>query len=111
MNSNNIKHRLLGWIIDLSCGNIFLLCFIVILIFCAPTWIRSYTIRHSKMNLKRRARLINKFDLVERSALPSVQPSYGDLLKRLHDQKQQLEQFPRVLPPMQALSATQPAIS
>ena len=111
MNSNNLKRRLLGWVIGLSFCNIFLLCFIVILIFCAPTWIRSYTTWHSKMKLKRRARLINKFDLVERSALPSVQPSYDDLLKQLHDQQQQLEQFPRVLPLTQTLPVIQPRIS
>ncbi|CAF3382335.1 unnamed protein product, partial [Rotaria socialis] len=111
MNSNHLKRRLLGWVIGLSFCNIFLLCFIVILIFCAPTWIRSYTTWHSKMKLKRRARLINKFDLVERSALPSVQPSYDDLLKQLHDQKQQLEQFPRALPLTQTLPVIQPRIS
>ena len=111
MNSNTLKHRLLGWIVGLSFGNIFLLCFIVILIFCAPTWIRRYTTWHSKLKLKRRARLINKFDLVERSAVPSVQPSYDDLLKQLHDQKQQLKQFLHALPPTQTLPVTQPRIS
>ncbi|CAF2070571.1 unnamed protein product [Rotaria magnacalcarata] len=111
MNSNNIKRRLLGWIIDFSCGNIFLLCVIVILIFCAPTLIRRSTTWRSELQLKRRACLLKKFDLVERSALPLVQPSYDDLLKQLHDQKQQLEQFPRILPPMQTLPVTQPTIS
>ncbi|CAF3300717.1 unnamed protein product [Rotaria socialis] len=111
MNSNHLKRRLLGWVIGLSFCNIFLLCVIVILIFCAPTWIRSYTTWHSKMKLKRRARLVNKFDLVERSALPSVQPSYDDLLKQLHDQKQQLKQFPRALPLTQTLPVIQPRIS
>ena len=98
MNSNTLQRHLLGWIIGLSFCNIFLLLLIVVLLFFAPALLRRCTHWHSKMKLKRRTRLINKLNLVERSTLPSVQPSYDELLKQLHEQKQQLDQITRDVP-------------
>ncbi|CAF5177215.1 unnamed protein product [Rotaria magnacalcarata] len=97
MNSNNLKRHLFGWIIGLSSCTILLL-FLIVLILFAPTLLRRYTTWHSKRKLTRRARFITKFNLIERSALPSVQPSYDDLLKQLSEQKQQLENLTRELP-------------
>ncbi|CAF2035706.1 unnamed protein product [Rotaria magnacalcarata] len=97
MNSNNLKRHLLGWIIGLSFCTNFLLFLIVILILFAPTLLRRYTTWDSKRKLTLRARFITKFNLVECSALPSVQPSYDDLLKQLSEQKQQLENLTREL--------------
>ena len=96
MNTNTLKCHSLDWIIGLLFFTIFLL-FLIVVLFFAPALLRRCTKWHSTMKLKRWIRLINKFNLVERSALSSVPPSYDQLLKQLHEQKQQLDQLTRDL--------------
>ena len=99
-NNSNLKRQLLNWIIGLSSFNILLLLLIVILIFSAPALVRRCTQWQSKRKMKRRARLLQQFNLVERTALSRVKPSYDDLLKQISELKQKPEQLPKDQPTM-----------
>ena len=67
MNNHQVKHRLLLWLIGLSFFNIFILIFIIFLVIFAPTLVQRCVTWQAKHQLKRRNRLMKKFNLTEPS--------------------------------------------